>query len=92
MAGGQSAVIGSVQTSTALLVRLPASEITRGELVDVDGLQLHGCADRLTLLGFLLWQYPGEIEPPWPKCGPRRERPPDGGLWSGLGNWQEWPP
>jgi hypothetical protein len=68
------------------------SEIAWSELVDMDGLQLHGCGDGLTLLGFLLWQHPGEIEPRWPKHGPRRERPADGGIWSGLGNWAEWPP
>jgi hypothetical protein len=53
------------------------STITWAELMDEDGLQLYGAGDGLTLMGFLLWQYPGEIEVRWPKRGPRRQRPPE---------------
>jgi len=41
------------------------------ELLEHDGLQLYGSGDGLTLLSFLLWHYPGEIEVRWP---PRRRR------------------
>jgi hypothetical protein len=54
------------------------SSITWPELVEKEGLQLYGSGDGLTLLGFLLWHYPGEIEVRWP---PRRRRQrPDAGV------------
>jgi hypothetical protein len=55
------------------------STITWPELVEHDGLQLYGSGDGLTLLGFLLWHYPGEIEVRWPDRR-RRQRPDDGGM------------
>jgi hypothetical protein len=51
------------------------STITLAEFMDHEGLQLYGSGDGLTLMGFLLAEYPGEIEPRWPKRGPRRHRP-----------------
>lgn len=66
------------------------STITWGELVDPNGLQLHGCGDGLTLLGFLLWEYPGEIEPRRPRRGRRRERPREDGRTFDLGSRFDW--
>lgn len=53
-----------------------SSSITFEELLDPDGLQLCGSGDGLTLIGFLLWHYPGEIEVRWPERR-RRQRPPE---------------
>jgi len=55
------------------------STITWPELVAKEGLQLYGSGDGLTLMGFLLWHYPGEIEVRWPKRR-RRKLPDDGAL------------
>ena len=52
------------------------STITLPELMEPDGLQLYGSGDGLSLMGFLLWHYPGEIEVRWPERR-RRERPDD---------------
>lgn len=50
------------------------SPIKWPELVEHEGLQLYGSGDGLTVMGFLLWHYPGEIEVRWPKRK-RRQRP-----------------
>jgi hypothetical protein len=52
------------------------STITYPELMEPKGIQLYGSGDGLTLMTYLLWQYPGEIEVRWPER-PRRERPDD---------------
>jgi hypothetical protein len=52
------------------------STITYAELMEPKGIQIYGSGDGLTLMTFLLWQYPGEIEVRWPER-PRRERPDD---------------
>ncbi len=52
------------------------STITYAELMEPEGIQLYGSGDVLTLMTFLLWQYPGEIEVRWP-ARRRRERPDD---------------
>ena len=49
------------------------STITLPELFEEDGLQLYGYGDGLSLMGFLLWHHPGEIEVRWPER--RRQRP-----------------
>lgn len=51
------------------------STITLPELIEEDGLQLYGYGDGLSLMGFLLWHHPGEIEVRWPER--RRQRPED---------------
>jgi hypothetical protein len=52
------------------------STITYPELMEPEGIQLYGSGDGLTLMTYLLWLYPGEIEVRWPER-PRRERPDD---------------
>jgi len=52
------------------------STITYAELMEPEGIQVYGSDDGLTLMTFLLWQYPGEIEVRWPERR-RRERPDD---------------
>lgn len=52
------------------------STITYPELMEPKGIQLYGSGDGLTLMTYLLWQYPGEIEVRWPERA-RRERPDD---------------
>ncbi len=52
------------------------STITYTELMEPEGFQLYGSGDGLTLMTFLLRQYPGEIEVRWPERR-RRERPED---------------
>jgi len=47
------------------------STISFAELVEPEGLQLYGSGDGLTTLGFMLWQFPGEIELHWPEGSPR---------------------
>ena len=47
------------------------STVTFKELHDPEGMQLYGSGDGLTLLGFMLWQFPGEIELQWPEGSPR---------------------
>lgn len=47
------------------------STVTFKELHDPQGMQLYGSGDGLTTLGFMLWQFPGEIELRWPEGSPR---------------------
>ena len=47
------------------------STVTFKELHDPEGMQIYGSGDGLTLLGFMLWQFPGEIELRWPEGSPR---------------------
>jgi len=47
------------------------STITFAELVEPDGIQLYASGDGVTLMGFLLWQFPGEIELHLPEGSPR---------------------
>jgi hypothetical protein len=62
------------------------STITLPELMEDEGLQFCGYGNGLTLMGFLLWHHPGEIEVRWPER--RRQRPatamphPREGRWS----------
>jgi hypothetical protein len=43
------------------------STIALPELLEPEGLQLYGYGDGLSLMGFLLWHHPGEIEVRWPE-------------------------
>ena len=52
------------------------STFTYADLMEPEGIQIYGSGDGLTLMTFLLWQYPGEIEVRWPEHR-RRERPDD---------------
>jgi hypothetical protein len=52
------------------------STITLHELMEPEGLQLCGSGNGLTLMGFLLWHHPGDIEVRWPERR-RRVRPVD---------------